>query len=249
MMLRTAILTLWFCLCGGGLVTAQQEAPKTPRQDDAKQSQPETKSPAAADKPQEKVSDAERVMRLQRAIEENEKRLKELNDKLNDPESEYAKAEAELKALDKELEPKKKELQKLKDEGKTDQAATLQSEVDALEQRRKLAKDRYELAFQERNTLLEQKTPLEQKITQDREASHDDHTRPAGRSDRRPAGSGATRCSAGRPTAGHAPCRTAARCGSARPGTRRGSGRGGTSSTGSTDPAGRRRRQAPQPRG
>ena len=85
-------------------------------------------------------------------IEENEKLLGELNATLDDPVGEYSKAEAEFKQLDKQLEAKKKELQKLTENGKGDEAAALAKEIEALQQRWKLSKERFDLAIQERKT-------------------------------------------------------------------------------------------------
>jgi small-conductance mechanosensitive channel/predicted nucleic acid-binding Zn-ribbon protein len=169
-MFRTAILTVLLCVCSTGWVTAQQEAAKAPRTGDAQQSKPASQDLGVAGQGQEKLSDAERITRLQRTIEENEKLLSELKATLEDPAAEYAKAEAEFKKLDKELETQKKALQKLADEGKQDEAAALAKEVEALQQRWKLSKERFDLAIQERKTLQEQIVTLEQRIKQDRQA-------------------------------------------------------------------------------
>jgi small-conductance mechanosensitive channel len=115
-------------------------------------------------------SDAERVTRLTRTIDENEKRLGELKAKLEQPDGEYAKAEADFKHVDGELEAKKKDLQNLRESGKTAEADALQSEVDGLAKRRELAKVRFDLAIQERKVLQEQVQTIEQKLIQDRDA-------------------------------------------------------------------------------
>ena len=169
-MFRTAILTVLLCICGTGWVTAQQEAAKAPRTGDAQQSKPTSQAVDVAGQTQEKLSDAERITRLQRTIEENEKLLGELNATLEDPVGEYSKAEAEFKQLDKQLEAKKKELQKLTENGKGDEAAALAKEIEALQQRWKLSKERFDLAIQERKTQQQQMATLEQRIQQDRAA-------------------------------------------------------------------------------
>ena len=166
---RTFVLVLLYCALGTGVAAGQEGAPKSARQDPAQQPPPAEKQAAPA-APQEKLSDAERIARLQRTIDENEQRLNELKGKVDDPQGDYAKAEAEFATLDKELEAKKKALQKVQSEGRNDEAVALQTELDDLQKRRNLAKDRFDLAIKERKTLQEQIVTLEQKLAQDREA-------------------------------------------------------------------------------
>lgn len=117
-----------------------------------------------------KESDAERIARLQRSIEESEKHLTELRDKLADPESEYAKAEAEFKALDGDLTNKKKELQKLRNSGQADDAAAIEKELEVMGPRWQLGKERFDFAIQARKSIQEQMPIYEQKIQLDRDA-------------------------------------------------------------------------------
>jgi small conductance mechanosensitive channel len=171
-MFRTIALTLLFGLCVLGSTAAQQKAAEEPRRTETKQTTTPDK-PASANAGQEKLSEAERIARLQRTIEENERLLaerKEKRAKFDDPGSEYSKAQAEFTQFDKELEAKRKELQKLKDAGQSEQAAALQSEIDSLQQRWKLARERFDIAIQERKTFQEQVATLEQRIAQDRDA-------------------------------------------------------------------------------
>lgn len=160
-MLRAATLVSLWCLLAPALLVGQQPP-----------AEPADRAPAQtpAAEPEAPLTEAERIVRLRRTIEENEKRLKELRDKLNDPQGEYFLAEAEFQALDEELKSKTRALEKLKAEGKADQAAALQADVDALTQRWTLAKERFDLAIRERKTLQEQVVTLEQKNAQDREA-------------------------------------------------------------------------------
>ena len=118
----------------------------------------------------EKLSDAERIARLQRSIEESEKRLNEIKAALDDPQSEYGKSESEFSGLDKELEARKKALQKLESTGGSEEIAKAEKELEDLQQRWGLAKNRFDLAITERKTLQEQVSTLEQKIGQDRAA-------------------------------------------------------------------------------
>jgi small-conductance mechanosensitive channel len=166
---RAVVLVLLYCALGIGVAAGQEGAPKSAQQKSENQSAPAGKQAAPA-APQEKLSDAERIARLQRTIEENEQRLNELKGKVDDPQGDYAKAEAEFATLDKDLEAKKKTLQKLQSEGRNDEAVALQTELDDLQKRRDLTKDRFDLAIKERKTLQEQIVTLEQKLAQDREA-------------------------------------------------------------------------------
>lgn len=134
---------------------------------------PATASGAAVETP----STAERIARLSRAIEETERQLEELRRKLDDPDGEYAKAETEFKKLDRDLEGRKKELQKLEDEPDSERRAALHKEIDNLSEQRRLAKDRFDLAIEERRTLQEQVGSLEHKLQRDREA-HDRLVKP-----------------------------------------------------------------------
>ncbi|MBU0718868.1 MAG: hypothetical protein KJ749_11510, partial [Planctomycetes bacterium] len=127
-------------------------------------------TPAADQSAVPAQSDAERVSQFTRTIEENEKRLAGLKIKLEDPEDEYFKAETEFKQVDAAFDAKQKEIVKLKEAGQASEVDSQQAELDALTQRRQLAKERFDLAIQERKTLQEQVTTLEQKLQQDREA-------------------------------------------------------------------------------
>lgn len=143
---------------------AQPERAPTTTAPQTEPSRPAKKTPAV---PQ---TDAERVSRLTRTIEDNEKQAADLKAKLDDPESEYAQAEAEFKQLDAEYEAQEREPQKLKDSEQADEVTKRQEELDALNDRRQLAKERFDLAIQERRTDQEQLATLEQKLVQDREA-------------------------------------------------------------------------------
>jgi small-conductance mechanosensitive channel/predicted nucleic acid-binding Zn-ribbon protein len=168
---RAVVLVLLYCALATGVAEGQEGAPKSAQQKSENQPAPAGKQAAPAT-PQETLSDAEQITRLQRTLDENEKLLSERKEKfakLDESESEYKKAQTEFNELDKQLEARKKELQKLKDEGQADQPTTLPAEVDSLQQRWKLARERFDLAIQERKTLQEQITTLEQRIAQDRE--------------------------------------------------------------------------------
>lgn len=160
-MRRTATSTLLILITGISWANAQSLPTR-----DGLQAQSQADKPATA----EKLSDAERISRLRRTIEESEKRLRELQGRLDDPQSEYVRSEQGFTQLDKELSEKKKQVQKATDENRPDQAAALQNEIEDLQKRWQLAKDRFDLAIQERKSIQEQKATLEQKIPQDKDA-------------------------------------------------------------------------------
>ncbi len=124
-----------------------------------------TAPPAAAQAP----SDAEKIARLQRSIDEATRQLDELNGKLSDPASEFRQAEAAFAELDSQLTGLRRQLASLSedDAGKEEE---LRKTLAELEPKHKLAKERFDLAIQERKTLQEQVATLQSKIQQDAEA-------------------------------------------------------------------------------
>ena len=98
---------------------------------------PRFPTPVPADNPKkteppEKVSDAERITGLQRAIEADQKALQKIEANLNDPASEYVQAESEFKQLDTQLEELKKSLSSIPEgRGADESAATeIQQKID-----------------------------------------------------------------------------------------------------------------------
>jgi moderate conductance mechanosensitive channel len=111
-------------------------------------------------------SEAEKIARLQRYVDDDEKQLAALKKQLEDPGSEYHRAEAAFKELDDKLLKDKRNEDQLRKEGKI-------AEADALAQLRKQwqrARDRFELAIQERKTLQEEAAALPAKIARERKA-------------------------------------------------------------------------------
>lgn len=123
--------------------------------------------------PKAETSDAERVADLRKTLETEQGRLKELEAELNDPASEYAKSEKEFQELDRELEEKRETLAKLKADGKSAEAAALDKEIASVEKQRGRAKERFELALEERKTLREAIATLKRKTQLDQEALDD----------------------------------------------------------------------------
>ena len=129
----------------------------------------ERRNPPTPDADPERLSDAERISRLQRGIDENQTKLTELRDKQNDPKSEYNKAATEFGELDLQVEELRKEVHKLKGEGRTG-AEARESELADLDKKRALARERFDLAIAERKAIQDQVVLLEQRLQQDRDA-------------------------------------------------------------------------------
>ncbi|MBI5756946.1 MAG: mechanosensitive ion channel [Planctomycetales bacterium] len=118
----------------------------------------------------EEPSDAERVADLNETLTSEMARLKELEAELADPASDYARAEKEFQELDRELEQKQEAMARFKADGKASEAAALAKEIASVEKQRLRAKDRFELALEERKSRREEITTLRRKTQLDREA-------------------------------------------------------------------------------
>ncbi|MFM9963137.1 MAG: mechanosensitive ion channel domain-containing protein [Planctomycetaceae bacterium] len=147
----------YFCFVALALATAQAEETKVVE-------------PPNSAAPNAETSDAERIADLRQTLDAEQARLKELEAELNDPASEYAKAEKEFQAFDRELEQKSELLEKFKADGKSAEALVLEKELTSIEKQRKLAKELFELALEERKTLREEVATLRRKTQLDQEA-------------------------------------------------------------------------------
>lgn len=170
-MVTLTALQRWMFLGGllaGISATAGQEQPGT---------RPAGAHPAARVEPgeggkagSEAPSDAERIARLQRSIDESTRQVKELSAKLNDPASEFKQAESTFVGLDRRLAAMKKDLETAGQEGDETRRQKVERQLGDLETKHKLAKDRFDLAIRERKTRQEQVKTLQQKIQQDTDA-------------------------------------------------------------------------------
>ncbi|MFO0840141.1 MAG: mechanosensitive ion channel [Phycisphaerae bacterium] len=114
-------------------------------------------------------TDAEKIARLQRSIDESTRQVTELNATLNDPASEFAQAEAAFTELDRQLTEAKAAAEQAGD-GDAASRQELLEKLGELEAKHKLAKDRFDLAIRERKTLQEQIKTLQRKVAQDTDA-------------------------------------------------------------------------------
>ncbi len=115
-------------------------------------------------------SEAEKISDLERTIEAQARRLRELEADVTSPDGEFAKSEREFRDLDVELDQKRERIQQLKKEGNAQEVAVLEAEVKSLDTQWRLAKERFELAIEERKTMREEIATLKLKLEKDREA-------------------------------------------------------------------------------
>lgn len=120
--------------------------------------------------PESLPTDADKISRLQRSIDEGTKQVEDLRARIEAPDSEFAQAEAAFTELDKQLADRKKELES--SDGKSDPAKVAASSqaLEELTAKHQLAKERFDLAIRERKTLQEQLGAVQQKLAQDTEA-------------------------------------------------------------------------------
>jgi hypothetical protein len=101
-----------------------------------------------------KLSDAERIARLQRTLDSDKKHLTELKAERDDSEKEYQQADTDFKQLDSQLEAARHDLDQIPPE---------------LEKKWELAKQRFELAIREHKALQASISTLETKMARDQE--------------------------------------------------------------------------------
>jgi small-conductance mechanosensitive channel len=115
-------------------------------------------------------SEAERIARLQRSIEEQRKYLEKLHTQLHDPTSEYHKAEKSFQDVDAEREKVRREIRDLKEAGKTAEAAAREATLKEIEARWQQQRDRFNLAIQERKILQESIAVATKQLHEDEQA-------------------------------------------------------------------------------
>jgi small conductance mechanosensitive channel len=120
--------------------------------------------PAASAKGDHTLTVAEKIARLSQGIEKDQQRLTELKNRLEDPRGEYSQADTEFKALNARQIDARKQIQTLKDAGKLGEAAELEKQGESLHREWQAARDRFDLAIEERKVLQEEMTVLRQKV-------------------------------------------------------------------------------------
>lgn len=117
-----------------------------------------------------KLSDAERIANLSRSIEADAKTLGQIDAALENPESEYYKAEREFNKLDADVKTAEKRHQQLAADEQVTEGAAAKQDLEKLQNQWKLAKERFQLAIEERKTVQEKAATLKRKLKQDQEA-------------------------------------------------------------------------------
>ncbi len=115
-------------------------------------------------------SDAERMGEIQESLEHDQKQLLNLEQEIENPNSEYAIAEKEFRSLKTELELVNEKLESARKTSDATLIEHLEQEAASLQRQRKLAEDRFDLAIEDRKTLREQKVTLRRKIENDKAA-------------------------------------------------------------------------------
>lgn len=153
----------------GHSTTLGQAQPDSRPASEPAPAQVEPREPGEAAESGATPTDAEKVARLQRAIDDSTRQVEQLRAQLSEPASEFARAESAFAKLDQQLQEARKALA-ASGEGDDGRTRQLQSELNDLQPEHKLAKDRFDLAIRERKTLQEQVATLQQKILQDTKA-------------------------------------------------------------------------------
>jgi small-conductance mechanosensitive channel/predicted nucleic acid-binding Zn-ribbon protein len=138
------------CLAVGGLWLIDPDAfPIGPY------TEAEPPNPVPADDGKARLSEAERIARLQRSIDTQRKYLEKLTAELNDPDNEYHKSEKSFQDVDAERQKVRREIDDLKAAGKTAEAAKRETALQEIEPRWKQEEERFNLALKEHKTLQE----------------------------------------------------------------------------------------------
>ncbi|HMP03143.1 MAG TPA: mechanosensitive ion channel [Gemmatales bacterium] len=123
-----------------------------------------TETRPQATEPDRPLSDAERLTQTQRLLDQALKEIESINQELKDPESEYAKAERDFKTLDEKLTAQRRELEKLKEEGKTDEAAKVEADLANLTVEWTEARDRFNRSIAQRKITQEKQSALQEQV-------------------------------------------------------------------------------------
>jgi small-conductance mechanosensitive channel/predicted nucleic acid-binding Zn-ribbon protein len=116
------------------------------------------------------LSEAERIARLQRSIDEQRKYVEKLQAQLNDPNGEYHKAEKRFQDIDAERDKVRREIRDLKEAGKDLEVAAREVALKDIEARWQRQRDRFNLAIQERKTLQESIATATKQLHEDERA-------------------------------------------------------------------------------
>lgn len=114
-------------------------------------------------------TDAEKIARLQRSVEETSRQIEEMRASLDDPGNEYRQAESAFSEIDRQIGELRASLADAGD-AESDAKQKLEVALAELEPKHRLAKERFDLAIRERKMLQQQIITLQQKLQQDTDA-------------------------------------------------------------------------------
>ena len=133
---------------------------------------PEVETPRATPVAPTELSEAEQIAALQRTIEADQQRLRELEDKLKDHEEEFEKAGRQFRERDDELDRQRGKIEELREAGNDPEAAKLEASIPERDAQRNLAKERLEAAIELRRATRQQIAALREKIENDERSLH-----------------------------------------------------------------------------
>ena len=136
--------------------------------DEPQTADPEAVEEVAGQPPQERISDADRIISLQNIIAAEEERLEKLKQELKDRQAEFDDASNALLDLTGKREEQQKELQQLQEQDKSYNTEKLEGEIAKLKEEQNLIKVRSDLAFQALKTLQQQIKTIGDKLQKDR---------------------------------------------------------------------------------
>jgi len=125
-----------------------------------------TASPTAEVTPTSQLSAGERIAQLRRLIDADKEQLLRSQEQLDKPDGEFAQAEAEFERIDLSYSAKQRQLSELRESGRADSVVELQAEVDALGRQRQLARERFDLAIEQRKNLRQSIEVIAKRIEQ-----------------------------------------------------------------------------------
>lgn len=150
-------------------VVAKPEAPKseTPKATTGKRGDDASPPNAVT---VEASSPAEKVARLRRSIEADQRRFAELQSSIQDPGGNFGRSEEEFRKVDQQWENLKAQLARHEKDQDKEAAAAVEAQIKEAQETREKAKQRFEAAIAERRTSQEAVQNLELKLRSDQEA-------------------------------------------------------------------------------
>lgn len=113
------------------------------------------------------MTDAEKIANARDSIKQATLAIEKIEKRLADPEGEYHKAEADFAALNSMLKNLKAMAAKLRMEGKTKEAESIEATLTGIQENWQLAKDRFDIAIRQKKASQDSITGLKERIVAD----------------------------------------------------------------------------------